>query len=352
MRAAILRGVGEALEVREVELTGPGPGEVRVRIAATGVCRSDLSLQDATLPHPFPCVPGHEGAGTVVEVGPGVDEVAVGDHVILTWVVPCGRCRFCLGGQANLCPDAMGALNVAHIHDGTVAVTSGMGTGTFAEEAVVPAAAAIPIDADMPLDIAALLGCGVTTGVGAALNTARVEPGSRVAVLGCGGVGVNVVQGAAIAGAAEIVAVDTSAAKRDGAGAFGATSACAPEDLATAAGGGFDFAFDVVGSPATIRLAWDATRRGGTTVVVGAGRMDAAVTFSPFELFYMERALKGCVYGSADVRRDFHRFIELWRTGRLELEALISRRIGLDEVNAAFAAMDAGEVLRSVIVFD
>lgn len=352
MRAAILPGVGEPLQVREVELTGPAPGEVRVRLAATGVCRSDLSLQDGTLPHPLPCVPGHEGAGVVVEAGAGVTGVGVGDHVILTWVVPCGRCRFCLGGQANLCPESMGGLNVHHVFDGDAAVTTGMGTGTFAEETVVPAAAAIPIDDDVPLDVAALIGCGVTTGVGAALNTARVEPGSRACVVGCGGVGVNVVQGARIAGAAEIVAVDTSAAKREGAAAFGATSACAPDHLRAVAGEGFDFAFDVVGSPATIRLAWEATRRGGTTVVVGAGRMDADVVFSPFELFYMERNLRGCVYGSADVRRDFHRFLALWRSGRLELEPLISRRIGLDDVNGAFAAMDAGEVLRSVVVFD
>lgn len=352
MRAAILPCVGAPLEVRDVDLRGPGPGEVRVRIAATGVCRSDLSLQDGTLPHPLPCVPGHEGAGIVVEVGASVDEVVVGDHVILTWIVPCGRCRFCLGGQANLCPDSMGALNVPHVFDGATAVTSGMGTGTFAEETVVPAAAAIRIDADVPLDVAALIGCGVTTGVGAALNTAGVAPGSRVAVVGCGGVGVNVVQGARIAGAAEIVAVDPVAAKRDGAAAFGATTACAPEALVAVAGDGFDYAFDVVGTPATIRLAWEATRRGGTTVVVGAGRMDAEVVFSPFELFYMERELKGCVYGSADVRRDFHRFLGLWRTGRLELGSLISRRIGLDAVNSAFAALDTGEVLRSVVVFD
>lgn len=352
MKAAILPAVGEALVVREVELTGPQEGEVRVRMAATGVCRSDLSMQDSTLPHPLPCVPGHEGSGVVVEVGPGVDDVAIGDHVILSWIVPCGHCRFCLGGQANLCPDSMSAMGTNHIFADGVAVTAGMGTATFAEETIVPSGAAIRIEDDVPLDVAALIGCGVTTGVGAALNTARVTPGARVAVIGCGGVGVNVIQGARIAGAAEIVAVDTVAHKREAAAAFGATAACDPEGLRTAAGDGFDFTFDVVGTPATIRAAWDATRRGGTTVVVGAGRMDTEVAFSPFELFYMERTLKGCVYGSADVRRDFHRFLDLWRSGRLELASLISHRIGLEAVNDAFTAMEAGSVLRTLIQFD
>lgn len=333
MKAAILPAVGAALAVTDVELTPPGPGEVRVRIAASGVCRSDLSLQDATLPHPLPCVPGHEAAGVVAEVGPGVDTIAEGDHVVLTWIVPCGRCSFCLGGQANLCPESMSAMGTHHIFDSGQPVTAGMGTATFAEETVVPAGAAIRIDDDVPLDVAALIGCSVTTGVGAALNTARVTPGAHVGVIGCGGVGVNVIQGARIAGAAEIVAVDPVADEREATATFGATSACPPEDLPAVAGAGFDFTFDVVGAPATLRTAWDATRRGGTVVVVGAGRMDAEVTFSPFELFYMERTLKGCVYGSADVRRDFHRFLDLWRTGRLELTPLISRRIGLGGIN-------------------
>lgn len=199
MKAAILPAVGAALAVTDVELTPPGPGEVRVRIAASGVCRSDLSLQDATLPHPLPCVPGHEAAGVVAEVGPGVDTIAEGDHVVLTWIVPCGRCSFCLGGQANLCPESMSAMGTHHIFDSGQPVTAGMGTATFAEETVVPAGAAIRIDDDVPLDVAALIGCSVTTGVGAALNTARGHR-APAGVIGCGGVGVNVIQGARIAG--------------------------------------------------------------------------------------------------------------------------------------------------------
>jgi S-(hydroxymethyl)glutathione dehydrogenase/alcohol dehydrogenase len=358
MRAAVLPALNSRLDVRDdIEVIGPGPDEVRVRVAASGVCHSDVSIQNGTLPQPLPAVLGHEGAGSVVEVGERVRAVRPGDHVIVAWVPPCGTCPFCRRGQPSLCPTYLGAsVTTKRFRMDGEEIFGFAGTGTFAEELVIPAVAAIPIPADVPLDVAALIGCGVMTGVGAALNTAAVRPGSSVVVFGCGGVGISVIQGARIAGAAEIVAVDLFEAKRELAGRFGATHAAAPDALgkviAEVTGGlGFDYAFEVVGIPPTIRAAYDATRRGGTTVIVGAGSYDAKVEFNAFELFYSAKTIKGCWYGSADVRTDFDRLLRLWRQGRLDLEAMISRRIDLSEVNEAFEAMQRGEVIRSVIEF-
>lgn len=358
MRAAVLPALNEKLEVHEdVEVIGPGPAELRVRIVASGVCHSDVSVQNGTLPQPLPAVLGHEGAGEVLEIGEQVHGLAPGDHVIISWVPPCGTCRFCLGGQPNLCMTHLVAGATTHrFRRGDEALYAFVGAGTFAEEVVVPQAAAVPIPADVPFDVASLIGCGVMTGVGAALNTAGVRPGSSVVVFGCGGVGISVIQGARIAGAAEIVAVDLLPQKLELARRFGATHAVAPADVAgisaeITGGFGFDYAFEVVGLPDTIRAAWDATRRGGTTVIVGAGRAEAQIQFNAFELFYSEKSLKGCVYGSADVRTDFDRLLRLWRRGRLDLEGMITRRIDLSEVNDAFDALQRGEVVRSVIEF-
>jgi S-(hydroxymethyl)glutathione dehydrogenase/alcohol dehydrogenase len=358
MRAAVLPALNAPLEVRDdVEAVGPGPGEVRIRIAATGVCHSDISAQNGTLPQPLPAVLGHEGAGVVTAVGEGVTVPAPGDHVIVSWVPPCGRCRFCLRGQPNLCTTLFLAGAVAQRFTAAGQPIFGFaGTGTFAEEVVVPAQAAIPIPADVPLDVASLIGCGVMTGVGAALKTARVEPGSSVVVFGCGGVGISVIQGARIAGAAEIVGVDLVPAKLETARRFGATDGVPPEGVADAVqritgGDGFDYAFEVIGRPETIRAAYDATRRGGTTVVVGAGGMDQVVSFNAFELFYGEKRIQGCFYGSADVRTDFHTLLRLWRTGRLDLEGMISARLDLAQINEAFAACLRGDVVRQVIRF-
>ncbi|HVA43850.1 MAG TPA: Zn-dependent alcohol dehydrogenase [Acidimicrobiales bacterium] len=355
MRGAVLRGVSELLEVRDdLQVVPPGPGEVKLRVHASGVCHSDVSAQNGTIPVQMPIVLGHEGAGVVTEVGKGVTTLGEGDHVIIAWVTPCGHCTFCLTGQANLCT---GGTNPSPRFSLAGDPVYGFaGTGTFAEELVVPAEAAIRIADDIPLDLASLIGCGVMTGVGAALNTAKVRPGSSVIVFGCGGVGVSIIQGARIAGAAEIVAVDRVANKLEAARRFGATHAVGADQLAdvkmeVTSGVGFDYAFEAIGSPQTIRAAYDAARRGGMAVIVGVGRTTEQVQFSAFELFHGEKDLKGSLYGSGDVRTDFDRLIRLWRSGRLDLEGMISRRIGLSDVNEAFEAIQRGEAIRSVIEF-
>ncbi|MBV9293914.1 MAG: Zn-dependent alcohol dehydrogenase [Frankiales bacterium] len=360
MKAAVLHNVGdERLEVRDDITTTPvGAGKVRIRIKATGVCHSDLSAMNGTIPVAVPAVLGHEGAGEVIEVGPGVTSLAEGDHVVVCWSPQCGACHDCVNGQPQLCMAYMiNAFSDAHFQLGGNPMFGMAGAGTFAEELILLEQGAVRIDKDVPYDVASLLGCGVMTGVGAAINAARVEPGSSVVVFGCGGVGVSVIQGARIAGAATIVAVDMVDRKLEWAKQFGATHAVKPEDLAgvkqeLTGGAGFDFGFEVVGRSETIKAAYDATRRGGTTVVVGVGRAEDMVSFSAFDLFYNEKNLRGTYYGSDNIRRDFPRLLDLWRGGRLDLEGMITRRLGLDDVNDAFASMAAGEVVRQVITFD
>ncbi|WP_211260580.1 Zn-dependent alcohol dehydrogenase [Amycolatopsis jejuensis] len=342
----------------DIEVHPPGPGEVRVRLFASGVCHSDLSTRNGKMGEsPFlPAILGHEGAGVVVETGPGVTEVAEGDHVILSWVSVCGACKFCLGGQQNLCSRGSLGQPVARFSIGDRDCYAAIGLATFGTETVVGQNACIKIAGDVPLEVGALIGCGVMTGVGAAINTAKVWPGANVAIIGCGGVGVNVIQGARIAGAANIVAVDTVDRKLKSAQELGATHGIHPHEVPQAideitGGDGFDVVFEAIGSSTTVKAAWDATRRGGTTVMVGIAAADDMLALSPLELVGSEKRLVGSLYGSADVRRDFPRLVELWRQGKLEVEALISRRITLDEINVAFRAMDAGEVLRSVIVY-
>jgi S-(hydroxymethyl)glutathione dehydrogenase/alcohol dehydrogenase len=356
VRAAVLRNLGdELLDVTDITLADTGPHQVRVRIHATGVCHSDLSAMNGLIPQPAPFIPGHEGAGEVVEVGEGVTNVSVGDHVIVVWMPPCGACRFCLGGQPELCLEVTIAAGYSprFFVDGEPAY--GMaGTGTFAEELILPEQGVIRVPPDVPWDVASLIGCGVTTGIGAAINMARVVPGSSVVVFGCGGVGMNVIQGSRLAGAAEIVAVDLVKEKAEGARAFGATHAAHPDELADISGEitggvGFDYGFEVIGIPATIRATYDAVRRGGTATIVGMGSAQKVVEFNAFELFFNEKRLLGTIYGSADVRTEFHRLIRLWRNGRIDLEGLISHRGKLDDVNQAFTDMRNGNGYRTVI---
>jgi len=282
--------------------------------------------------------------------------LAEGDHVIISWMPPCGTCADCLRGQPQLCILGLAAGAVPHFQQGDQPLFAFAGTGTFAEEVVVSSHAAIKIPDDVPFDVASLIGCGVTTGVGAAINTARVRPGSSVVVFGCGGVGISVIQGARVAGAAEIVAVDLVDGKLDMAKQFGATHAVKPDDLAELSGqltggGGFDYAFEVVGLPQTIRTAWGAARRGGLVVIVGAGRADQKVEFTPFELLFDGKQIAASLYGSADVRTDYHRLLALWRAGRLDLEGMITQRVTLDDLDDVLAALGQGEVIRQVISY-
>jgi S-(hydroxymethyl)glutathione dehydrogenase / alcohol dehydrogenase len=360
VRAAVLHAIGDdSVEVRDdIEATPVTEGKVRIRIRATGVCHSDLSAMNGTIPCAVPAVLGHEGAGEVVEVGAGVTELAVGDHVVICWSPQCGRCAECVNGKPHLCMTyMMDAFMDAHFTMAGAPIFGMAGAGTFAEELIVPEAGAIKIGNDVPFDIASLMGCGVMTGVGAVINAAEVKPGSSVLVIGCGGVGISAIQGARIAGAATIVAVDPVEAKLGWAKKFGATHAVTPADLPVTllevtGGTGFDYAFEVVGRSDTIRTAYDSTRRGGMTVVVGVGAGDDMVSFSAFELFYNEKTLRGTYYGSANIRRDFPRLLDLWRAGRLDLEGMITRRLTLEEINDAFAALQSGEVIRQVITFD
>ncbi len=342
--------------VDDLEVADPGPGEVALDVRAAGICHSDLSGMDGTILQRFPFVPGHEGAGVVTTLGPGVTSVAEGDHVIVAWTPPCGKCRACLRGQPNLCVEIFFAMQGRPgFRRGEEGVYGFAGTGTWTERMVLPEQAVVVVPPDVPFDIAALIGCGITTGVGAAVNTAKVAVGSSVVVFGCGGVGVSAIQGARLCGAAEIVGVDTVASKLDDAMRFGATAAVLPEDLPDALAEvtgdeGFDYAFECIGTAPTFRAAWDATRRGGTTVIVGAGRADATLSLNGFELFFSEKALLGSYYGGADVRTEFHRLIRLWRAGRVDLEGMVSARLDLSELNDGIAALRRGEVIRQVVI--
>lgn len=360
MRAAVCTTTGdESVEVYDdVTITDPGPGEVRVKIHAAGICHSDLSAMNGTIPQPSPMVPGHEGAGEVIAVGDGVTSTKVGDHIIVAWTPPCGKCKACLRGEANLCVDIFFALATsARFARGDGSPLFGMaGTGTWVEEVILPQEAVVVVPSDVPYEIGALIGCGVTTGVGAAINTAKVRPGSSVVVFGCGGVGISAIQGARIAGAAEIVGVDTVSSKQDDAKRFGATHGTHPDRLAEVSaevtgGEGFDYAFECIGIAPTFRAAWDATRRGGTTVIVGAGRSDAILELNGFELFFSEKKLLGSYYGSADVRTEFDRLIRLWRAGRLDLDDMISTRMDISEINSGIEALKKGEIIRQIVTF-
>ncbi|MFE4914521.1 Zn-dependent alcohol dehydrogenase [Streptomyces sp. NPDC056652] len=358
VRAAILSAVGAPLEIAGIELPEPGPGRVRVRLAAAGVCHSDLSLSNGTMRIPFPAVLGHEGAGTVVSVGEGVTRVAPGDGVVLNWAPSCGTCPACAIGEVWLCDSALaGAAGVhARTADGTD-LHPGLNVGAFAEETVVAANCVLPLPAGVPLTDAALLGCAVLTGYGAVHHAARVRAGESVVVFGVGGVGLAVLQSARIAGAGPVVAVDVSPEKEALARAAGATeyvvaSDTTAKDIRRLTGGrGADVAVECVGRATTIRTAWDSTRRGGRTTVVGIGGKDQRVTFNALELFHWGRTLSGCVYGNSDPSKDLPVLAEHIRAGRFDLSALVTERIGLDGIPAAFENMLAGRGGRALVVF-
>ncbi|MEU2429954.1 MULTISPECIES: Zn-dependent alcohol dehydrogenase [unclassified Streptomyces] len=356
MRAAVLHEIGQdKLDVLDdVEAVGFGPGKVKIRVRATGLCHSDVSAMGGVLPQPAPFIPGHEGAGEILDVGDGVAGLKQGDRVLMCWLPACGGCPSCRRGQSQLCLAGFMNAGTPNFKRPAGDVFGFAGTGTFAEEVVVDAGCAVPIPDDVPYDIAALIGCGVTTGLGAAINTAKVEAGSSVAVIGCGGVGISTIQGARVQGAAQIVAVDPVASRREAALRFGATEAISPDGLADAkqritGGEGFDYVFEVVGKSATARTAYETTRRGGTLCIVGAGAMDDFLQLNMFELFFDEKRILPSMYGGGDVLRSYERAIALWRAGRVDLESLITHRVQLAEINEALTQMRTGEALRTCI---
>jgi S-(hydroxymethyl)glutathione dehydrogenase/alcohol dehydrogenase len=359
IRAAVLPAVGAPLEIAEIDLPEPGPGQVRVRLAAAGVCHSDLSLSDGTMRVPVPAVLGHEGAGTVVSVGEGVTHVSAGDGVVLNWAPSCGSCHACSLGEVWLCANALtgaGDVYARRVSDGSD-LHPGLNVAAFAEETVVAAGCVLPVPDGVPLTDAALLGCAVLTGYGAVHHSARVQPGESVAVFGVGGVGLAALQAARIAGASKIVAVDVSPEKESLARGAGATDYVAASDTtardirALTGKQGVDVAVECVGRAVTIRAAWDSTRRGGRTTVVGIGGKDQQVTFNALEIFHWGRTLSGCVYGNSDPARDLPVLAEHIRAGHLDLAALVTDHIALDGIPAAFDNMLAGKGGRALVVF-
>src|SRR5436190_17684017 len=365
-KAAILTGLEQPLEIHDVELDSPHAGEVKVRMAASGVCHSDLSIQNGTLMAMPPIVLGHEGSGIIEEVGEGVTDLKPGDHVVISWVPQCGDCYYCERDEHQLCQAADASLASGGLLDGTprfkwndAPLSQMAASGTFSEVSVIPESGAVKIPDDVDMKVAALIGCGVLTGVGAAMNTADIKKGDAVAVIGCGGVGLNVIQGARIKGAGEIIAIDMNETKLQMAKEFGATATINasqgdPVSAVMAATGqrGADVAFEVIGLQATIDQAVTMTRRGGEAILVGVPSMDVMINIPAFlGVILQEKTIKGCWYGSSNVQKDVPKLVDLYKKGELKLDELISREISLDEVNEAFEAMKTGEVARSVIVY-
>jgi NDMA-dependent alcohol dehydrogenase len=364
-KAVVARERGKPVAVEQIDVEAPRHGEVTLRLAACGVCHSDLSATNGTIPYPLPLVLGHEGAGVVVAVGEGVSRYAVGDHVVSSFVSMCGRCHYCQTGRPQLCVQSLQALYT--LPDGTVRTHDAAGQplnvfcgcGVMAELATVHADSLVKIDKEMPLDRAALIACGVMTGVGAAVNTARVQAGSVCVVFGCGGVGLNAIQGCAIAGAGMIVAVDTSDLKLELAKKLGATHTFnvsgqenVGKTLYKLTGGGADYAFDCVGVGKISEQAWGVLRRGGTAVIVGIAGPADQITLNAQQVAVSEKTFTGSYYGSARPSLDFPRLIGLYRNGRLKLDELITRTYSIDEAPQAFADLTQGREGRGVIIFD
>jgi S-(hydroxymethyl)glutathione dehydrogenase/alcohol dehydrogenase len=363
VRAAVLRA-DRTVTVTDVVLDPPGPGEVEVEIAAAGVCRSDLHAIEGHWPVPIPAVLGHEGAGIVTSLGPGVTGLEVGDHVVLSWVPTCGTCRQCAAQRPWLCEPADELIFAQGVlYDGTSRWRKGddrlhhfFGVSAFAERVVVPASGAIPIRRDAPLDVAAIVGCGVATGVGAIVNTAQVPAGAELAVIGCGGVGLSCVQGARLAGATRIVAVDVNPAKLAVAKALGAhdTVDASQADTVTALRdlqpAGFDYVVDAIGHVETTEQAIAALGMGGAAVIVGAPRAGERARFDPLALVDANQRILGSNYGSTDPRRDFPRLVDRYMSGELDLDTLVSGRRPLSEIHGALAQLADGHALRTLLI--
>ena len=362
-KAVLCRELERPVIVEEIEVESPRSSEVMIRVSACGVCHSDLSATNGTIPFPPPLVLGHEGAGVIVEIGEGVTELGVGDHVISSFVSMCGRCRYCVTGRPELCDQAANALYT--LPDGSTRTRDAQGNplnvfsacGVMAEYATLHVDNVVKIREDMPLDRAALVSCGVMTGVGAVFNTARVPPGACVVVFGAGGVGLNVIQGCAIAGATTIIAVDTQDHKLDMAKRFGATHAFNAKkeenivrSLKKLTGGGTDYAFECIGVGSVVADAYRALRKGGTAVVIGVARGEDTTSIRTASLTFEEKTLTGSYFGSARPREDFPELIDMYRAGKLKLDELITRTYTIDEAPRAFEDLVAGRNARGVIV--
>ena len=364
IRAAVLERTGAALAVQELELAPPGPGEVLVRLRASGICHSDQNAIDGVAETRCPAVLGHEGAGVVEAVGPGVRRVAVGDHVALSWAPSCGECSECLRELPQLCSTAWPAMAAGTLFDGTSRLSRDgepvyhySFISSFADACVLPERSCVPIPRDVPFEVAGLVGCAVTTGVGAVWRTAGVRPGERVAVIGCGGVGLSAVLAASAVGAGTIVAVDLSAAKLETARQLGATEgvlwAGSPEATAEAvyeaSGGGVDYAIEATGRTEAMLAAFLSTRTRGAAVLIGIPRADAVLALPALTIPRMERRVLGSIYGSSRPERDFVTTLDLYRHGRLPLDRLISHRVRLEQVQHGLDLLVSGEAIRAVV---
>lgn len=357
MRAAVVWETGGPFEVRDVERREPAEHEVVVRIRAAGLCQTDISLAGGAFGQQMPVVLGHEGAGEVAEVGSAVRGFSIGDRVLVNWVPPCGHCYTCVRGQAYICRNRARSGERQTGQDLTVdgrAVAVGLGTATFAEETVLPANALVPLADDVPFTVAALMGCALPTGLGAAMRAGNVGPGDTLVVVGCGPIGLSAIQGARISGASTILGVDPVASRREAAKRLGATHTSTPEELDAGElpqhvdAGGFDVGIDAVGRAATIRSTWDRVRRGGSVIVVGAGS-DGSVPFTAQELFHEEKNLRGSFFGSGDQRREVPRMTDLWRQRLLDVEGMIEATVGLDGINEAVERQRRGDIVRAVV---
>jgi S-(hydroxymethyl)glutathione dehydrogenase/alcohol dehydrogenase len=359
IRAAVLREPGEPLTIERLQLAAPGPEEVLVRIEASGVCHSDLSLAKGNLSGPLPIVLGHEGAGVVEEIGPGVTGVEVGDHVVLLFRAACGKCRMCEIGRPALCPQGARLRKEGTMVDGTTRLSRDgetvyhySGASSFAERAVVPLSAVVRVPSELPLVELSVVGCAVMTGVGAVFNAAGLEPGSHAMVIGCGGVGISAVQGAAIAGASTILAVDLNPDRLELARKLGAThtvvaSEADPVEVATELE--IDYAFDTAGAIATMRTAVASIRPGGTAVAIGVPPLSQMLEVDAAALVVTEKTLRGCFYGSSEFRRDVPLLLDLYRSGRLDLNSMVGEEVGLDDVNGALRGLETDALARTVI---
>lgn len=365
IKAAVFYEPGIPFQIETLDLEPPRAGEVLVKVAAAGVCHSDWHLMTGATRHATPVVPGHEGAGVVEAVGDGVIQVKPGDHVALNWAPNCGACFYCLNGRPSLCQTYVDPIWAGTMMDGTTRLSKNgaplyhfSAVACFADYAVVPEQCCVPLPQDVPLVIAALIGCAVTTGVGAVLNTAQVRPGSSVAVFGAGGVGLSIIMGARLASAGRIIAIDTNEAKGDIAHAFGATDILLAGPHANDAirdlteGRGADYVFEAIGIPAVQEQCLDAVRPGGTVVLVGISPMGSATNLPGAIIARQEKTVTGSYYGTANTARDFPLYADLYLKGQLDLDRLVSHTYPLEQINQAYADMLGGELARGVIVFE